>query len=125
MKDLSIQEIVELVVADTPDSEDRIQKMYEWHFERVKSFSQWCLGASVSIIVGFFAALFKSGTGNGPSWWLAVIVLVFVLSTACYGGYLKWKLKSINRQYVSALKIFSEVKEIKKFIIRYWEDQGE
>ncbi|MED3066166.1 hypothetical protein P4310_11480 [Bacillus thuringiensis] len=121
MKDLSIQEIVELVIAETPDAEDRIQKMYEWHFESVKSLSQWCLGASVSIIVGFFVALFKSTTSNGPSWWQVLLVIILVSSTACYGLYLKWKLKSINKQYVSALKLFAEVKEIKTFISRYWE----
>ncbi|EPY7708301.1 hypothetical protein ACN1JM_000342 [Bacillus pacificus] len=121
MKDLSIQEIVELVIAETPDAEDRIQKMYEWHFESVKSLSQWCLGASVSIIVGFFVALFKSATSNEPSWWQVLLVIILVSSTACYGLYLKWKLKSINKQYVSALKLFAEVKEIKTFISRYWE----
>ena len=51
MRDLTIKDLLDLVVADVPDAPGRIQKIFEWHFDRVKTMAQWILGAAASLFV--------------------------------------------------------------------------
>ncbi len=50
MQDISIRELIDLVTAQVSDSESRIQRVYEWHFEREMTICKWVLGVAVSLV---------------------------------------------------------------------------
>lgn len=117
MRDLSIKDLVDLVVADVPDGGDRIQKMYDWHFDRVMRTSQWILGIAASLFLSLAVSLFRAEL-QLPVWQIALVV-VGALGTATYGLYRQWQLRSVHRQFVAALKLYCELKEMAPFIARY------
>jgi sterol desaturase/sphingolipid hydroxylase (fatty acid hydroxylase superfamily) len=120
MRDLSITHLIDLVVAEVPDAEERIQKMFEWHFERVMTLSRWILGAAASLVIAVLAAFFKAEL-QLACWQTGLIVLA-ALATGTYGVYRLWELRSVHRQFIAALKLFCELKEIRPFLIRYREE---
>lgn len=58
--DLTVKDLLDLVVADVPDASGRIEKIFEWHFERVKTTAQWVLGAAASLFVSSLIPFFKA-----------------------------------------------------------------
>lgn len=119
MKDLTIRELIDLVEGEIPDSELRIEKMFQWHFERSILIIKWVLGASVSLFISVMIAFFKAEIKL--PWWQITLVVLFAVGTATYGIYRLWQIRSMHRQFVSTLKIYSELKKITPFIIRYRE----
>ncbi len=119
MRNLSMKELIDLVVAEVPDAETRIQKMFEWYFERVKITSQWILGATASLFISVLVAFFKAELQL--VWWKTALIILFALSTATYGVYRLWQLRSLNSQFVATLKLYCEFKKMKTFITRYRE----
>ena len=120
MFDLSIRDIIDLVTAQVPDAEARIQKVYEWHFERVKTTSQWILGAAASLFIAVLVAFFKAELKL--VWWQNALIALFAIGTGTFGIYRLWQLRSIHRQFIAALKIYCEFKEIRSFLSRYREE---
>jgi len=120
MRELSIKDLLDLVVAEVPDAATRIQKMFEWHFERVKVISQWILGATASLFIYILVAFFKADLELEA--WQIILIVLFALCTSTYGIYLLWQLRSLNRQFIAALKLFYEFKKIRPFLIRYREE---
>lgn len=119
MRELSMKELIDLVVAEVPEAETRIQKMFEWHFERVKIVSQWFLAAAASLSISVLVTFFRGG--SKLVWWQNILVLFLAFATATPGLYRLRQLRSLNRQFVAALKLYSEFKKIKTFLIRYRE----
>ena len=117
MKDLRVKDLVDLVVADVPDASDRIETMFKWHHDRVMRTSQWALGLSASLTVALGVVVFRAELQL--AWWQMVLVVAAALGTAAYGLYRQWQLRSIHRQFVSALKLYCELKEMAPFIARY------
>jgi len=119
MRELSMKELIDLVVAEVPEAETRIQKMFEWYFERVKIVSQWFLAAAASLSISVLVTFFRGG--SKLVWWQNILVLFLAFATATPGLYRLRQLRSLNRQFVAALKLYSEFKKIKTFLIRYRE----
>lgn len=117
MKYLTIKEIIDLVVAEIPDPESKIQKMFEWHLEREKLIITWILGAAASLFISVLVAFFKAELKLGL-WQIAIIILCS-LGTAFYGIYRVLQIRSINSQFISAMKLFSNFRKISLFLTRY------
>lgn len=117
MRHLRIKDLIDLVIADVPEGEEKIQKMYEWHFERVKIISQWVLGAAVSLFIAVLVAFFEPDTLL--QWWHGAIAAILALSAGTYGVYRLFQLGRLHQQFVAALKIFCELKKMKSFFVRY------
>ncbi len=60
MRNLKIKDLIDLVIAETPNAEVRIEKIFEWHFERIKITSQWVLGIAATVSAAFLLAFFKA-----------------------------------------------------------------
>ena len=117
MRELRIRELIDLVVAEVPEAEIRIQKMFEWHFERGKITSQWILGIAASLFISLLIAFFRGELRL--VWWQTTLIMLSAPGASTYGIYRLWQLRSINRQFVSTLKLYSEFKRIKTFLIAY------
>ena len=117
MRELSMKELIDLVVAEVPEAETRIQKMFEWHFERVKITSQWVLAATASLSISVLVAFFKAELKL--VWWQTTLIVFLAVATATYGVYCLWQLRSLNRQFVAALKLYCEFKRMKTFLFEY------
>lgn len=117
MRDLSINELIDLVVSEVPESESKIEKMFEWHFQRNMTITTWLLGVAASLFISVLVALFKSEL-KLPLW-QTIIVFICNISTATYGIYRLWHIRSMHRQFVSALKILSGLKKISPFLLLY------
>lgn len=108
------------MASDVPDAETKIQKMYEWHFEKVKMISQFSIGAAASLFISTIITFLQ--TTPQIDLWKISIILIMALSTAIYGAYRLYQLRSLHRQYGAALKLLSEFKRISPFLVRYREN---
>jgi len=117
MRELTIQDIIGLVTAETPDAEMIIQQMFEWHYDRVKSTSQWIIGAAATLFIAVLVALFSGELKI--ELWQSVLVVITAIGTAVYGIYRFWQLRLMHRQFITALKLYTELSRMRHFFIRY------
>lgn len=117
MRELTVKDLLDLIVADVPDAPGRIQKVFEWHFERVKTTAQWVLGAAASLFVSSLIPFFKAELQL--SWWQTLLLFLSAAGTASYGIYRLWQLRTLHREFVAALKLHSEFKQMRPFFLRY------
>lgn len=119
MKDISIRDLLDLVTADVPDAESSIQQMFDWHFQRNMMIAKWIMGAVASLLIATLLAYFKAEIEF--NWWQAAFAIALLISASTYGFYRIYHIRSMHRQFVSALKIYNELKKIGPFISRYRE----
>jgi hypothetical protein len=117
MRDLSIRNLMDMAAADLPDGEHAIEKMFEWHFDRVKTVSQWVLGAAASLSIVVIAALVEAKV-KLPAWLITTIMVVATCSGA-YGIYALRQLRSLNHHFVAALGLYAKLRGMRDFIRRY------
>ena len=118
MLDLKIKDIIDLVDAEINDPDVQIQKIFDWHFEKVKLITQISVGAAASL----FVAVTITFISNDKIELIPAIVLILLaLSSALFGIYRLFKLKKYHRQYLTALKLFHDFEKIRPFIKIYRE----
>jgi len=117
MKDITLKELVDLAVAAVPEPDNRIEKMFEWHFERELTITKWLLGAAASIFVAMLISYYKQEFN--VSTWQIIIGIIIVLASFSYGIYRLLKLRNIHKQFVSALKLLKELTNIAPFLQVY------
>ena len=117
MLELKIKDLIDLVAADVPDAEKRIEKMYDWHFEKIKVLYQLSLGISASLFVSIIVAYLQSNIKMDI--WIIFFTLIMASCPAIYGVVRFHNLKMIHRQYVVAMKIYKELEGIRPFILLY------
>lgn len=59
MKDLKVQDIIDIVLSDVPDPADRIEKLFEWQHDRSIEVAKWLLGAGASLAVAIGVAAYR------------------------------------------------------------------
>jgi hypothetical protein len=117
MRDISIRDLIDLVVADVPEADARIQEMFNWHFSRDMAITKWFLGAAASLAVSALVAYFNSEIHF--LWWQTLILITLPLLTSTYGVYRLAKVRRIHRQFVAALRIYNELRQIRPFLVQY------
>ena len=117
MREQSVRDLVDRVVADVDDGVSRIQQMFEWHFARDMSITKWVLSAAAGLGTAFLVAVFKAEIS--PNWWQIIFMVVIPLSISSYGFNRLLRLRSIHRQFVQALRLHAELKEIRPFLVLY------
>lgn len=122
MKDISIKDLANLVVSEVPEADSRIEKLFDWHFQRDTMISKWILGVAASLGVSILAAFFKADIS--PNWWQTCLLVALPMATSSYGIFRIIHMRSIHRQFFAALRIYNDLKRIKPFISRYRETLG-
>jgi formate dehydrogenase maturation protein FdhE len=59
VKALHVGDVLDLASAQSADAEDRLEKLFEWDFERTMTTVRLLFAAAGSLLVALFAALFK------------------------------------------------------------------
>src|SRR5437867_493460 len=113
MRDLTVRDIMDLVTSDVKDAEDRIQTMYSWHFEQQMTLIKFLIGGSGSLLAAVLIAVFKAEIKIEI--WLVALSILGGLATAVVGIFKFQELKSIHRQHVATLKLYSDLLKIAPF----------
>lgn len=128
MKGLRIKQLIDLVEANIDGGESRIEKIFEWRFEREITAARWSLGLAASLAVAVVIAYFRDA-GNlvdaalpKSSGLEFAITLALAFVSMTYGLFLMWRLRSLHNEYVAALTIFGRLNRIRKFVQRYRRD---
>ena len=117
MKDITLKELVDLAVASVSEPDSRIEKMFDWHFERELTITKWLLGAAASIFVAMLISYYKQEFNVAT--WQIILGIIIVLASFSYGIYRLLKLRNIHKQFVSALKLLKELTNIVPFLRTY------
>ncbi|MDQ4125503.1 MAG: hypothetical protein M3134_07890 [Actinomycetota bacterium] len=106
MKDLSLSSLIK-VVAATEDPQMRVEKMYEWHFERAMAVARVWLAVSGTTFAALLVA-FLDDAARLPAWKVAG-PLAFAALAALHGGVLLHRVRKIHNEYVSSLDLVSRL----------------
>ncbi len=117
MQDISIRELMDLATTKVSNSESRIQRVYEWHFEREMIICKWVLGLAVSLGLSFLVALFRTESTVG--FWQTVVWGASIISTAIYGLFRLRRVRAIHKQFIASLRLHAELREIGPFLRKY------
>lgn len=117
MKDITLKELIDIAVSEVPTPDDRIEKMFEWHFERELTITKWLLGAAASIFVAMLISYYKKEFD--VELWQIILGILFVLFSFSYGIYRLYRLRNIHKQFVAALTLMKELLNIVPFIKTY------
>ena len=122
MLDLNIRDLIDLMETECKNVEDRIQKMYQWDFNRTKLICQLSIGISASFLVLIGTSYVQNFTSTKPVTVdsnLLIVSLFLSICPAIFGIFQFYRLKSIHRQYVAALKLLHKLRAIRPFITYY------
>ena len=119
MQDISIRELIDLVTAQVSDSESRIQRVYEWHFEREMTFCKWILGLAVSLGLSLLVALFKPESTVSSCQTVVWVWAASIISTAAYGLFRLWRVRAIHKQFIASLRLHAELSKVGPFLRKY------
>ena len=117
MQDISIRELIDLVTAEVSDSESRIQRLYEWHFEREMTICRWILGTAASLGLTFLIAHFRAEIAIGT--WETAVAVASIIVTATYGFYRLWRVRGIHKQFIASLRLHAELGKVGSFLRTY------
>lgn len=117
MRDVSINDLADLVISDIPEPDKRIEKMFDWHFARDLEVTRWVLGVAATVGGALLIAVFKSEIS--ANWWQVLLLTAIPALTASYGFFRLIRARSIHRQFVVALHIHSKLRRIRPFLMRY------
>lgn len=117
MQDISIRELIDLVTAQVSDSESRIQRVYEWHFEREMTICKWVLGVAVSLGIAFIVGLLKENSAIGFG--TTVVVVTAITFTAAYGFFRLHRMRAIHQQFIASLRLHAELSKVGPFLRKY------
>lgn len=116
MKDLELRDLIELATSDVLDGEDRIEKIFDWHFDRIKTTAQWMLGAAASLFIAVVVG-FSRDELTIP-WWQSGLLAVLAFATGAVGAYRLSSLGSVNRQYLAALRLYRSFYQVRKAVAK-------
>jgi hypothetical protein len=117
MRDIAISDLASLVLADVPEVDSRIQEMFNWYFSRNMAITKWVLGAAASLTISGLIALFKAEIK--PNLWQSIILVALPILTSIYGFYRLSKIRRIHTEFVAALRIYNDLRQIRRFLVKY------
>jgi predicted lysophospholipase L1 biosynthesis ABC-type transport system permease subunit len=102
---LQVADVLDLAAIDSEDAEDRLQKVFEWDFERTMTSIRLVFGAAGSVVVALLAALFRPDSELKT--WHIVAILGFAGVLAIVGVSMLWRMRTNHRRFVAALQLLS------------------
>jgi hypothetical protein len=117
MSDIKIVDLIDLASEDIEDADGKIEKAFDWYYNKKTMIIKGTIGASASLVVALGISYFKKEfkvSENELLW-----ALVFSIATASYGFYNMFQLRQITREYISAIRLFNDLKQIRPFLSLY------
>ncbi len=116
-KTLHVGDVLDLAAAQSAEAEDRLEKLFEWDFERTMTTVRLLFAAAGSLLVALFAALFKEKAVI-ETWHVAAIggsSGVFAL----VGAILLRRARTAHREYIAALQLLNAAQPLGPLLARY------
>ena len=102
-------DVVELVTAHIAGAEERIERVYQWQFDRLMAVVKATAVISASIIATLGTALF--GEHVRTEWWLAVVLVVCLSAAVAIGVFSFARLGRIRREYLANLSVLGVTRQ--------------
>lgn len=102
-----MRDLLDLATSEVQEAPDHLQKAYDWYFERRMTEVRLAFGAAGSLVIAFLAALFREGAQIEV--WQLVVAAVAVASLLVLGLWRLRQLRSIHREYLAALQLYSSL----------------
>ena len=122
MRDLRIQHLIDLGLADLENVEDQLKQMYEWHFEYSMTQVKLLLGASASLGAAILISLFENQITEFS--WQVALGVSGALASATYGVYRFRELRRIHSEYVASLELMQRIRNLLPFVRLYRRNAG-
>lgn len=110
MRSLTVSDVLDLAAVSSDDSEERLQKVFEWDFERSMTSIRLVFGAAGSVVVALLAALFRPE--NELRTWHIVAILGLAGTLAAIGVLMLWRMRTNHRRFVAALQLLSTAQDL-------------
>jgi hypothetical protein len=114
---LRVSDVLDLAAAQSADSEARLEKLFEWDFERTMTSIRLLFGAAGSIVVALLATLFREDSAL-KAWHIAVISGSAAV-LALIGAVLLWRARTVHRQYLASLQLLNSAQELGPLLANY------
>lgn len=115
--DITVKELIDLAQSRINEPELKIQKMFDWYYEQDMMVVKGALATSGSLLITYLIALLKKEVAFELN--SALFIFIAILLSSLYGLYRLGQVKSIHKQFVSTLKLYTNVKDISQFINLY------
>src|ERR1041385_164338 len=117
MSDIRISELIDLASEEIEKTEEKVQKTFEWYYDRTTMTIKGTIGAAASLIIALSISYFKQEFK--VEYKELLIALGFSFATASYGFYKMFQLSRITREYIAAIRLLNDLKKIKPFLSLY------
>jgi hypothetical protein len=101
------EQVVELATAQVGRGEDRIERVYRWHFKRVLAATRAAFVAAGSILVATVTAIIHGAVAD-PSW-RNLAVAAALASSVAIAGCQYARLGRLYGKYLESLRVFAVV----------------
>src|SRR5215467_7540287 len=113
MKEVRVRHLLDLVHADAPEPEKRLEKMFDWQIQRRQEIAKWLLGASVSLGVGIGVASAGPSSRFTIYHWAAAGIAIAVLLGA--GVYQFARSHRLSNCYLSSVVLLNRLARLRPF----------
>jgi hypothetical protein len=120
MDRLTVGDLFDLIANGVENVEERVQQAFAWEFERSMSAVRLTLGAAASLFVAVLVAYLQEDVEV----WQAGIGFGFTAVTFIYGLLRFTQLRGFARDYLAALSLTGEIRDVAPFLQLYRRGQG-
>jgi hypothetical protein len=117
MRALRVADVLDLAAAQSAESESRLEKVFEWEFERTMTSVRLLFGAAGSVVIALLAALFREDTSLKT--WHIVVILGSAAILAALGAALLWRIRTAHREFLAALQLLNTSERLGPLLARY------
>jgi hypothetical protein len=102
-------DVVELVTAQIAGAEERIERVYEWQFDRLMAAVRAMSVIAASIVATLGTAFFEENVQM--EWWLAVVLVVDLSASVAIAVFSFARLGRIRREYLANLSVLGVTRQ--------------
>lgn len=114
MNELTLRDLMNLASSDVPEAEERLEKMYEWYFDKQMAVAKLYLGAAGSILAAIVVGVLQDKIDT--SLWSLGGLIVLAAITASYGLLLFSRLRRIHGAFIDSLVLYRTFAEVSDFL---------
>jgi hypothetical protein len=117
VRTLEVADVLDLAAAQSSDAEERLQKLFEWDFERTMTSVRLLFAVAGSLLIALLAALIHDDA-KLEIWHIATIVGSAGLLAAVAWSMLR-RTRELHREFLAALGLLNSAQRLGPLLARY------